>query len=292
MTFKDWDHQSNQKNSLYLFMQDGSEVKNASASWINMGSMYEPPIFFQLPKDLIISNFLNEVEAKDDGLLGYFGRIETNLKMLKQADLKLIRNVVEIGPGWGGLRAYSETLNIDHYTCIEPISETRKILEYNFNILEHLGSKVEAKIFSDHHKAIKNLKKNPYPTLFYAANVLSEVSEDYLTKYISFLEDAMQQNDILIIEDWFRKERKSQLINLTCSKFTLFAFKVNMKHFHITAVFKTGKSNLSFQILSKIKFNLYLKLIFPIYIYKSILHRNSLKTLSIKLVKMMTKERS
>ena len=286
--FQGWDYQSDQKGSSYEFLKGDFELNHASVNWINMGQMYTPSVSFKLSECTIISNFLDEIGAKREGLLGYFGRIESNLKMLNEPEK--ISNVLEIGPGWGGLRAYCETLDINYYTCIEPISETKKILEYNFDILENLGSKIETKIFSDHHKAICNLKKNPRPTLFYAANVLSEVSEDYLSQYISFLEDAMQQNDLLIIEDWFRKERKTQLLNLTCSKFTLVEFKVNTKNSHITAVFKNTKSSLKSRFLSKFRFKLYLNLIFPLLNLGRILLRNSFKTLLMKIFKKIIKK--
>ena len=253
-----WSYQNKYNKSTYEFFNLKSKIDDNLNDWIAIGKIYKihKPIKI---KSAVINSILKNERFEKRGFYGYLSRVSNNINLI--TDPSKINNIFEIGPGWGSLRLYSEELNIKNYTCLEPIQKTRDIFKKLVEKLERNNSSIKTKIIKKLEPLLKNQNSN---TLYYAANVLSEISSADLQQYIYFIKKNLETDDYFIIEDWFYIDRKYELLNLISNNFYVDNLKVNYFNYHLSILCNSKKITIISKTYIKIKLIFILNFIFPV----------------------------
>ena len=254
----DWDYEDTVgAQSTYQF-RSGAPRSNLQ-KWVQIGTNYEN---FDLSEKLekILKEFSQITDTSMEGLNGHMSRIKMNLKLIDAFyDKNTIKSIVDIGPGWGALRLYAESLEVKQYHGIDPIELTRQIFQECDKNLKLKGSKLNVSYNKEIKGQLENMERN---TLFYVANVLSELSELHMTKYLNFIENNLRNTDYFIIEDWYRKDRRHRLIKTIFDKFYCQKMYINFKNYHITTLLTKRTESKFKNAISKLSVYLVIYLIF------------------------------
>ena len=222
------------------------EPKNDLPKWIELGLNYPKYPLNEKVKNLSLK-FSGATGASPEGLNGYLSRIDKNLNINDTLhNKKKFTNIVEIGPGWGALRLFAETLNVETYSAVEPIKETKEILQLTNSVLQKFSSNIDFSVTAEIESIVD--KKNGV-TLFYASNVLSEINNKDMVNYLEHIANRLKKEDCFIIEDWHRdlytrRDDGKKLVSIIFSEFDCIGTYFNFWNYHIsTSLTKKSSSS-------------------------------------------------
>ena len=83
-----------------------------------------------------------------------------------------------------------------------------------------------------------------------------------MANYLNFFADNLKDNDHLIIEDWYRIDRRHKLVEIMLDKFYCKKIQINFKNYHIITHLKNRSHSNSKNVLCKLEIYFYIYVVF------------------------------